>query len=236
MVPMATFITANIFLALVFILGSLHYDYINSHYWAWGVEVYERGAYNFYSCAFTYSDTLPGFIFMVINANLITVAVVSGVIQLIRKEFSKANALFNIIFSGILYVFGLAMSIILAANRYLDTGIPMVVMAFFYTFMVLIPLAYGIACLILNNIATRNEAKMAGTNYNLNDEPVSQPQRKVVTNNQWKCPNCGSINEDAFCSECGTKKPQETKVWYCPECGAKNDDMFCSECGTKRPE
>ena len=31
---------------------------------------------------------------------------------------------------------------------------------------------------------------------------------------------------------------QETKsgVWYCPNCGHENTDAFCSECGTKRPE
>ena len=32
------------------------------------------------------------------------------------------------------------------------------------------------------------------------------------------------------------KQEVKSGVWYCPNCGHENTDAFCSECGTKRPE
>jgi membrane protease subunit (stomatin/prohibitin family) len=53
---------------------------------------------------------------------------------------------------------------------------------------------------------------------------------------QWKCPKCGAMNTEKFCSECGEKKP-ESKGGFCPECGQKydaaNPPKFCPNCGTK---
>lgn len=48
----------------------------------------------------------------------------------------------------------------------------------------------------------------------------------------WNCPGCGGEMSGKFCTECGTKKPEN----ICPTCGANYGDKapnFCSECGTK---
>ena len=48
----------------------------------------------------------------------------------------------------------------------------------------------------------------------------------------WSCPGCCSDNSGKFCTECGTKKPEN----ICPSCGTDFGDAlpkFCTECGTK---
>lgn len=47
--------------------------------------------------------------------------------------------------------------------------------------------------------------------------------------NAWKC-SCGNVNTGAFCSSCGTKKPE---VWVC-KCGTQNTGKFCANCGTSK--
>lgn len=49
----------------------------------------------------------------------------------------------------------------------------------------------------------------------------------------WTC-SCGNVNTGKFCSECGSKKP-ENKGNFCTNCGAKipAGAKFCSECGQK---
>ena len=202
-VPLVMYILTNFLLALVFILGSLHYDVIRWQGWAWGNYVYKTTPYNFYSCAFTYDSTLVAFIFMVINANLITVADVSGVIQLSRKHISLGNAIFNIVFSGLYFTTGLVMAIFLAACRGLDTGIPMVVMGFFQTFLIVVPLLYGAFVLVVYILLKRNEAKNKAAAPVEEKKEEAKPQEDV-----WYCPECGTKNDGAFCAECGTKKPE----------------------------
>lgn len=48
----------------------------------------------------------------------------------------------------------------------------------------------------------------------------------------WTCA-CGSVNTDAFCPKCGSKKPEATG--YCPTCGAPVTPgaAYCSKCGAK---
>ena len=47
----------------------------------------------------------------------------------------------------------------------------------------------------------------------------------------WTCA-CGAVNQGKFCTECGSKKPEEG--WKCA-CGALNKGKFCPECGAKKP-
>lgn len=204
-VPFVMFITVNFFLALVFILGSQHYAYIRWQGWYYGNYVYRTTPYNFYSCAFTYDDTLVGFIFMVINANLITVADVSGMIQLFRKKLSLGNAIFNFVFSGLYFITGLVMAIFLATCCHIDTGIPMVVMGFFQTFLIFVPLAYGLFGIVAYILIKRSELK---NKQEPAPAPVEEKKQPLgVEEGVWYCPECGTKNRCAFCSECGTKKP-----------------------------
>ena len=52
--------------------------------------------------------------------------------------------------------------------------------------------------------------------------------------NTWICPQCGKQASGKFCTECGTKKPEDG--WTCPSCGKVNKGKFCIECGAKKPE
>ena len=47
----------------------------------------------------------------------------------------------------------------------------------------------------------------------------------------WKC-SCGAENTGRFCTECGSKKPEDS--WKCA-CGSVNKGKFCPECGAKKP-
>ena len=211
-IPLFMYVHINLLLALVFILGSQHYDRIRVYTGGYnqyitGSSNYSWVPYNFYSCAFEYDTTLVAFIFMVLCANLITVGVVSGVIQLMRKNHSMGNTIFNIVFSSVYFTFGMTMSGFLAGCCELDSGIPMVVMGFLQTLAVAIPFAYGVFCLVMHFIL-----KKKGINLENPELAVAKAEPAAQTN-----------------------KPEEG-VWYCPECGTKNHDLFCSECGTKKPE
>ena len=50
-----------------------------------------------------------------------------------------------------------------------------------------------------------------------------------------KCPNCGATITGNFCTECGTKKPEEPQEKVCPKCGEKvlENAKFCINCGEK---
>ena len=61
--------------------------------------------------------------------------------------------------------------------------------------------------------------------------PAQQPAAPQAEG--WTCPGCGKQAFGKFCTECGTKKPEDG--WTCPSCGAKNKGKFCSECGAKKP-
>ena len=59
-----------------------------------------------------------------------------------------------------------------------------------------------------------------------------QPPQQAPPAGQWKC-SCGAMASGKFCTECGSKKPEDG--WKC-SCGAVNKGKFCAECGAKKPE
>ena len=67
---------------------------------------------------------------------------------------------------------------------------------------------------LLSTVATMNTASA----------PVSAPAPQG--NAVWQCV-CGNNNSGKFCTECGTKKPED---WVC-FCGNRNKGKFCTECG-----
>ena len=67
---------------------------------------------------------------------------------------------------------------------------------------------------LLSTVATMNIASA----------PVSDPAPQG--NAVWQCV-CGNNNSGKFCTECGTKKPED---WVC-SCGNRNKGKFCTECG-----
>lgn len=59
----------------------------------------------------------------------------------------------------------------------------------------------------------------------------AQPQMQAQAAG-WSC-TCGKTgNQGKFCSECGSKKPEDD-TWVC-DCGAVNTGKFCPECGAKK--
>lgn len=200
-IPLVLFVLTNLLLALVFILGSLHYDYIRWQGWSYGSYIHKTTPYNFYSCAFEYDSTLVAFIFMIINANLITVADVAGAIQLSKKTVNLGSAIFNIVFSFIYFTTSLIMSIFLAACCEIDSGIPMYVTAFLQTFLIFAPFAYGVFCLVAYILLKKKASKT-----NMEATPIPNKE-KTKADNGWYCPECGKHNTTEFCDECGTKKP-----------------------------
>jgi hypothetical protein len=81
--------------------------------------------------------------------------------------------------------------------------------------------------------SVEEEPENAETNFK-----TVEPEKSVEEEaKEWKCPECGNINNSEFCEECGTKKPviPAMKNKFCTNCGAKLEEgqKFCEECGTK---
>lgn len=61
---------------------------------------------------------------------------------------------------------------------------------------------------------------------------INETETASVNNEQitasWTCLNCGTVNENRFCQECGAEKPG----WVCV-CGKENNGKFCGSCGRK---
>ncbi len=66
--------------------------------------------------------------------------------------------------------------------------------------------------------------KLLSTVATMSAAPVSAPSPQ--NNTVWQCA-CGNKNSGKFCTECGTKKPED---WVCT-CGSRNKGKFCTECG-----
>ena len=57
------------------------------------------------------------------------------------------------------------------------------------------------------------------------------PAAPTPAANGWQC-SCGATATGKFCTECGSKKPEDG--WKCT-CGSVNKGKFCPECGAKKP-
>ena len=86
----------------------------------------------------------------------------------------------------------------------------------------------GIRATAINNVIVEIDPKtekMLSTMASINSVPipvsVPAPQGEI-----WQCA-CGNNNSGRFCTECGTKKPED---WVC-SCGNTNKGKFCTECG-----
>lgn len=116
-------------------------------------------------------------------------------------------------------------------------------------------IATTILCLIFYGIASaleyleelgagENNSSNISTSYNayndrLSAQPIfrdEKPISKTLTENEWKCPKCGKINQNyvGTCG-CGTNKPenQNVKKWECPNCHSMNlynDSGECPNC------
>lgn len=79
------------------------------------------------------------------------------------------------------------------------------------------------------------EARISGTDpLDFSAPELAGISLPKVSLGGWSCPNCGKAcrQGEAFCTDCGTKKPEPPK---CPGCGkpAKPGAAFCSSCGTR---
>ena len=66
------------------------------------------------------------------------------------------------------------------------------------------------------------------------EAPVAEPVAAEA--NGWTCPECGAVNDNNFCVNCGTKRPEAVKK--CLGCGFTPADQnnlpnFCPQCGRK---
>ena len=90
--------------------------------------------------------------------------------------------------------------------------------------------AGGLNANTLFNMAAQEQAQAQP------QQAAPAPQQSAPAAGEWIC-SCGAKNSGKFCTECGSKKPEEPvkMQWFCPECGTKNEGKFCVECGTKKP-
>ncbi|MBE5792803.1 MAG: SPFH domain-containing protein [Clostridiales bacterium] len=81
------------------------------------------------------------------------------------------------------------------------------------------------------NMAQNAGGTTAAQLFGMNQAPAA-PSPAPQAPGSWKCA-CGATVSGKFCTECGSKKPEQDG-WTCA-CGAINKGKFCSECGAKRP-
>ncbi len=83
------------------------------------------------------------------------------------------------------------------------------------------------------NMAAQTGGVNAANLYAMGGQQQVQSAQASPAAEGWTCPNCGKKAFGKFCTECGTKKPEDG--WTCPSCGKVNKGKFCSECGAKKP-
>ena len=83
------------------------------------------------------------------------------------------------------------------------------------------------------NMAGQAGGFNAASLYGMGSAQPAAPAPAAPKGDAWTCPTCGKQATGKFCTECGTKKPEDG--WTCPTCGKVNKGKFCAECGTKKP-
>ena len=89
------------------------------------------------------------------------------------------------------------------------------------------------------NISADSQNRPGMDSMNVVGGGVSEPKEEEVKEEPKAdgvtCPNCGSMITSNFCTECGTKRPEEPQEKVCPGCGEKVDEnaKFCMNCGQK---
>ena len=87
----------------------------------------------------------------------------------------------------------------------------------------------GIRATAINDVLIEIDPKtekLLSTAATINSAPISATATAPQGNAVWQCV-CGNNNSGKFCTECGTKKPED---WVC-SCGNRNKGKFCTECG-----
>ena len=89
----------------------------------------------------------------------------------------------------------------------------------------------GIRAVAINDVIIEIDPKtekLLSTAAAINSAPVAATATAPASNGNavWQCV-CGNKNSGKFCTECGTKRPED---WVC-SCGNRNKGKFCTECG-----
>ena len=82
----------------------------------------------------------------------------------------------------------------------------------------------------------QEQKKEAQVSFFTPDESVKEEKVEAAAPAEWICTSCGKNNDGNFCTNCGSKKPDEAP--HCKNCGFTPKDQadvpnFCPQCGTK---
>ena len=174
-IPFIIIALSLLFLLILFTQTDKLYAWVPQGY-CYGTGCYASGKRpgNFYAAAFSYGDTLVGFIFLMINIVLIIGAFIVGIFHIVKKEIKRGLLIFDIIFGGIYFTFGLVMSIFMAACCYIDDGVGVPICGFLSTFNILLLIGSAIALLILSGIAQKKDSAVlaSGGTFNENGDVI----------------------------------------------------------------
>lgn len=94
----------------------------------------------------------------------------------------------------------------------------------------------GAAGQMMGQFSQTNAEQMKANQQKLQEDQNQEDNTLSPSQTSWTCPSCHSDNTGNFCSNCGTKKPEEKSVAFCTNCGNEFKDekpKFCPNCGQK---